>query len=99
MLLPTDADALTPSSNTRSYTLWSVPSPAKHNHVRGSEIDLINILLFLHINRAVKLVTEAAATVCGQEARDGLIRATIQDREECATVRTKAHILATFQPC
>ena len=45
----------------------------------------------------MKIVTEAAATVVGQEARDGLIRARLQDREEMSTVKTKAQILATFE--
>ena len=56
----------------------------------------------LHINdqislpRAVKLVTEAAASVCGQEARDGFIRARIHHRQEMPEFRTKANIMPTF---
>ena len=46
--------------------------------------------------RCVKLVTEAAATVCGQEARDGYTRASIQHRESLPVFTTKKHILATF---
>ena len=46
--------------------------------------------------RCVKLVTEAAAAVCGQEARDGYIRARIQHREAMAVFTTKKHMLATF---
>ena len=44
----------------------------------------------------MKLVTEAAASVCGQEARDGYIRARLHDREEVPTFKTKKNILATF---
>ena len=46
--------------------------------------------------RCVKLVTEAAAAVCGQEARDGYIRARVQHREFLPVFTTKKHILATF---
>ena len=46
--------------------------------------------------RAVKLVTEASASVCGQDGRDGFIRARIQHREEMPVLRTNSHIFATF---
>lgn len=46
--------------------------------------------------RCVKLVTEAAAAVCGQEARDGYIRARIHHREAMPIFTTKKHILSTF---
>ena len=46
--------------------------------------------------RCVKLVTEAAAAVCGHEARDGYIRAQLQHREAMPVFSTKKHILATF---
>ena len=46
--------------------------------------------------RCVKLVTEAASAVCGQEARDGYIRARIHHREAMPIFTTKKHILATF---
>ena len=45
--------------------------------------------------RCVKLVTEAAAKVCGQEARDGYIRARVRHREAMSTFDNK-DILATF---
>ena len=44
----------------------------------------------------LKLVTESAAAVCGQEGRDGFIRARIHHREEMPQFRTKAHIMASF---
>ena len=44
----------------------------------------------------MKLVTEAAAEVCGQEARDGYIRARVQHRETMSTFVSKKDILATF---
>ena len=47
--------------------------------------------------RCVKLVSEAAASVCGQEARDGYIRARIQHREAMPVFKAKKDILATFQ--
>ena len=31
-----DADAVTPSSNTRSYTLWSIPSSPRRSFLEGS---------------------------------------------------------------
>ena len=46
--------------------------------------------------RAVKLVTEASAEVCGEEARDGFIRARLHDREEMPVLTTKKHLMATF---
>ncbi|KAG5871220.1 hypothetical protein JTB14_005755 [Gonioctena quinquepunctata] len=33
------------------------------------------------VERAVKIVTEAPATVCGSENRDGIIRAKLESRE------------------
>jgi len=42
----------------------------------------------------VKIVTEAAAAVCGQEARDGYIRARLQHMEEMPVFTTKKHFLA-----
>ena len=44
----------------------------------------------------VKLVTEAAAAVAGQEARDGFIRARLHNREAMPLFTTKKHMLATF---
>ena len=46
--------------------------------------------------RCVKLVTEASAAVCGQEARDGYIKATVAHRETMPVFTTKKHVLATF---
>ncbi|KAF0297732.1 hypothetical protein FJT64_004840 [Amphibalanus amphitrite] len=46
--------------------------------------------------RCVKLVTEAAAEVCGQEARDGYIRARVRHREAMSAFDSKKDILATF---
>ena len=46
--------------------------------------------------RCVKQVTESAAAVCGQEARDGYVRARNHHREAMPVFTTKKHILATF---
>ena len=46
--------------------------------------------------RCVKLVTEAAAAVCGQEARDGYAKARMEHREAMPIFTTKKHIMATF---
>ena len=46
--------------------------------------------------RCVKLVTEAAASVVGQERRDGFIRSRIHNREEMPVFKTKEHIMKTF---
>ena len=46
--------------------------------------------------RAVKLVTEAAGSVAGQEAREGFVKARVQHREVMPVFKTKKHILATF---
>ena len=46
--------------------------------------------------RCVKQVTEAAASVVGQERRDGYIRARIQSREDVPVFRTKKHIMVLF---
>ena len=37
----------------------------------------------------IKLVTEALATVCGQETRDGLIRTQIQSRKKIPKFESK----------
>ena len=42
------------------------------------------------------MVTEAAATVCGQEARDGIIRTTLHSREKVNKYKTKSDIMVTF---
>ena len=41
-------------------------------------------------------MTKAAAQVCGQEARDRLIRAKLHSREEMPKLPTKKHIFATL---
>jgi hypothetical protein len=43
------------------------------------------------VERAVKLTTEAASKVCGEENRDGYIRATIESRKVVASFGTKRH--------
>ena len=47
--------------------------------------------------RAVAMVTKAAGTVCGQEARDGLVRATIHSREKTNQIRTKSDLIPEFK--
>ena len=54
-------------------------------------------LFLLKFLRCVKMVTEAAAAVCGQEARDGYIRARVHHREEMPVFTTKKHVMATFK--
>ena len=41
------------------------------------------------VERAIKLVTEAAGLVIGQEARDGFIRQKIKSRKEVGRCHTK----------
>ena len=56
-------------------------------------------LFFCHTQfteRCVKLATEAAAAVCGQEARDGYIRVRLHFREEMPKFTSKRNIIATF---
>lgn len=45
------------------------------------------------VERCVKLVTEASASVCGQEARDGFIRYRIVSREILPKFETKSDFL------
>lgn len=45
------------------------------------------------VERCVKLVTEASATVCGQEARDGFIRCRIASRESLPKFECKSDFL------
>ena len=52
-------------------------------------------ITFFH-NRAVAMTTEAAAAVCGQEARDGYIKVTLASREEMSKFRSKKDILESF---
>lgn len=46
--------------------------------------------------RCVKLMTEAAAAVCGKEARDAFTMARMQHRQSLPIFTTKKHILETF---
>lgn len=46
--------------------------------------------------RCVKIVTEAAAVVCGEEARDGYIKGKLEHREAMPVFTTKKHVLSTF---
>ncbi|KAK3909622.1 LOW QUALITY PROTEIN: tRNA (guanine-N(1)-)-methyltransferase [Frankliniella fusca] len=48
------------------------------------------------VARTVKLVTEAASLVCGPEARDGHIRATLKSREQLPKYATKKDFLKSF---
>ena len=46
------------------------------------------------VERAVKMVTEASARVCGHERRDGHIRVKIESRKEVTNFNTKSDFLA-----
>ena len=46
--------------------------------------------------RCVKQATEAAASVVGQDRRDGYVRARIQSREQMPSFKTKKDIMVTF---
>ena len=46
--------------------------------------------------RCVKIVTEAAAVVCGEEARDGYIKGKLDHREAMPVFTTKKQVLSTF---
>ena len=71
-------------------------SLAMLNPLRGNLFNSFSFPPSTFPPRAVKLVTEASAAVCGQDSRDGFIRARIHHREEMPVFRTKADILATF---
>lgn len=47
--------------------------------------------------RAVKLVTEAAESVCGWARRDGFIRTQLRNREVMPTLKTKKDFVKVFQ--
>eukprot|EP00918_Siedleckia_nematoides_P061858 GHVU01134955.1.p2 GENE.GHVU01134955.1~~GHVU01134955.1.p2 ORF type:complete len:135 (-),score=16.80 GHVU01134955.1:108-512(-) len=47
--------------------------------------------------RAVKLVTEAAESVCGWARKDGFIRTQLRNREVMPTLKTKKDFLKVFQ--
>ena len=53
----------------------------------------MNIAKFLchsqAVERHIKLITEASATVCGQETRNGFIRTHIQSRKEIPKFESK----------
>jgi hypothetical protein len=53
-------------------------------------------MIIVSIFRTVQWVTDAAAAVCGEEARDGYIRAKIHEREKMKTYKTKGQMLATM---
>ena len=44
----------------------------------------------------MKQVTEAAATVIGQDRRDGFVRARLQSRQQMPVFKSKTDMLATF---
>ena len=46
--------------------------------------------------RCVKLVTEASASVCGQEARDKYIKSRVTHREQLKKFRNKQDFMSTF---
>lgn len=62
-----------------------------------NNINEINILQYpCHtqaVERCVKLVTEASASVCGPESRDGFILARISSRENLPKIDTKKQFL------
>ena len=61
-------------------------------------IELPFISLFpLSPFRRVKMVTEAAAPVCGLEGRGCYIRARGNHREEMPVFTTKKHVMAMFK--
>ena len=47
------------------------------------------------VERHIKLVTEASATVCGQETRDGFIRTQIQSWKEIPKFESKQQFFKT----
>ena len=49
------------------------------------------------VERAVKLVTEAASSVVGEEARDGFIRQRINSRKEVGRFNTKVKFLPKLE--
>ena len=49
------------------------------------------------VERAVKLVTEAANSVVGEEARDGFIRKRIRSRKEVGRFDTKTNFLPKIE--
>ena len=51
-------------------------------------------MLNCYHSRAVKNVTTAAANVCGQDARDGFVRAQMEHREELKAFRSKQDIVS-----
>ena len=71
------------TAEIKSFLVTPFTPPAFSCHTQSTE-------------RVVKLVTEAAAAVCGQEARDGFIRARVQHREALPKFTTKKDILSTF---
>ena len=71
------------SAEIRSFLTTPYDPPQFSCHTQSTE-------------RCVKLVTEAAAQVCGQEARDGIIRSKLHSREEMPKLTTKKHLLAKF---
>ena len=49
------------------------------------------------VERAIKLVTEAAGTVIGPEARDGYIRQKIKSRREISKFYSKKHFFPKLE--
>ena len=75
--------------STNQFLPVSIPSDELNNLISNSFI-LPNYLIHTQSKeRAVTSVTEAAAAVIGQEARDGFVRARIHHRTMMPVIKTK----------
>ena len=72
------------TENLLSYKTEKFEAPYYPNHTQSTE-------------RVVQQVTQAAASVCGPEKRDGYVRARISHRETVPSFKTKKDVMKLFE--
>ena len=73
-------------------------SLAQFNSLKAAPLELPPYSLHTQsCERAVKLVTEAAESVCGWAKRDGFIRTQMRNREVMPSLKTKKDFVKVFQ--
>src|SRR6218665_1855065 len=71
---------------------------AKHDALKVSPWSFLHIQLHTQsCERAVKLVTQAAESVCGWAKRDGFIRTQLRNREVMPVLKSKKDFIKAFQ--
>ena len=81
--------------STNQFVPVSIPSDELNNLISNNLILPIYLIHTQSTERAIKSVTEAAAAVIGEDARNGFVRARIHHRTMMPVFKTKKDILNT----